>query len=77
MVSKNNDITSFKSGGDKAILQEKGRGGRPAKPVAEKRNYKVVLSLTPAEGKTLREKAGLVKDATYLYAALKEAGVFD
>ena len=52
----------------------KGVGGRPAKSKAEKRSYKVVLSLTEAEGKTLSDKAGLAGDATYLYARLKDLG---
>jgi len=52
----------------------KGVGGRPAKPKTEKRSYKVVLSLTEAEGRVLSEKAGLAGDATYLYAKLKELG---
>jgi len=50
-------------------------GGRPAKPKTEKRSYKVVLSLTEAEGQALSEKAGLAGDATYLYARLRELGV--
>lgn len=55
--------------------QNKRVGGRPAKPKAEKRSYKVVLSLTESEGRALSEKAGLAGDATYLYAKLKELGV--
>lgn len=50
-------------------------GGRPAKPKAEKRSYKVVLSLTEAEGEKLSGKAGLAGDATYLYAKLKELNI--
>lgn len=50
-------------------------GGRPAKPKAEKRSYKVVISLTEAEGQRLSGKAGLAGDATYLYAKLKEFNI--
>lgn len=51
--------------------------GRPKKAKSEKRSYKITLSLTEAEGANVAEKAGLAGEATYLYAALKEAGVFD
>lgn len=52
-----------------------GVGGRPTKPKAEKRSYKVVLSLTESEGRALTEKAGLAGDATYVYAKLKELNI--
>jgi len=51
--------------------------GRPKKAAAEKRSYKITLSLTEAEGAKIAEKAGLAGEATYLYAALKESGLFD
>jgi hypothetical protein len=49
-------------------------GGRPTKPKAEKRSYKIVLSLTESEGAKISQKAGIAGDATYLYARLKELG---
>jgi hypothetical protein len=49
--------------------------GRPPKQKAEKRSYKVTLSLTPSEGDKLAEQSGLAGEATYLYAKLKEIGV--
>lgn len=49
--------------------------GRPPKQKAEKRSYKVTLSLTPSEGKKLSDKSGLAGEATYLYAKLKDMGV--
>ena len=53
-----------------------GKGvGRPPKQKAEKRSYKVTLSLTPSEGAKLADQSGLAGDATYLYAKLKEIGV--
>lgn len=52
-------------------------GGRPKKAPAEKRSYKVTLSLTPEEGAVLEEKCGLVRSATYIYDVLKREGVFD
>ena len=54
-----------------------GRVGRPPKRPTEKRSYKVTLSLTPAEGRKLAEKAGLAGEVTYLYAFLTETGLFD
>jgi len=53
------------------------RAGRPPKAKAEKRSHKITLSLTEAEGAKIAEKAGLAGEATFLYAALKETGVFD
>jgi hypothetical protein len=49
--------------------------GRPPKKQAEKRSYKVTLSLTPSEGAKLAEKSGLAGEATYLYAKLKDMDV--
>jgi len=49
-------------------------GGRPTKPKAEKRSYKIVLSLTESEGAAISQKAGIAGDATYLYSRLKELG---
>lgn len=54
-----------------------GRVGRPPKGKTEKRSYKVTLSLTPAEGAKIAEKAGLAGEATFLYAFLKDSGAFD
>ena len=57
-------------------LKRAGQGvGRPPKQKAEKRSYKVTLSLTPSEGAKLAEQSGLAGEATYLYAKLKEIGV--
>jgi len=50
--------------------------GRPKKPAAEKRDYKITLSLTQAEGALVREKAGIAADAAYLYQLLERAGAF-
>jgi hypothetical protein len=49
--------------------------GRPPKQKAEKRSYKVTLSLTPSEGAKLAEKSGLAGEATYLYAKLKDMNI--
>ena len=76
LVLPSNDGESVAEGAEKpAPPMRKRVGGRPAKSKAEKRTYKVVLSLTEAEGKALSNKAGLAGDATYLYAQLKEIGV--
>lgn len=50
--------------------------GRPKKNPAEKRDYKITISLTQAEGKKIKEKAGLAGEATYLYAMLEQNGEF-
>jgi len=50
--------------------------GRPKKPAAEKRDCKITLSLTKAEGAVIREKAGIAADAAYLYQVLEKAGAF-
>jgi len=57
--------------------EKTGRVGRPPKEKTEKRSYKITLSLTPAEGKKIAEKAGLAGEATFLYAFLKDSGTFD
>ena len=48
--------------------------GRPRKRPEDKRDYKVTLSLTRAEGAKIKDKAGLAGEATYLYDLLKKAG---
>jgi len=50
--------------------------GRPRKKPAEKRDYKITLSLTKAEGAKIKESAGLAGEATYLYDLLEKAGTF-
>ena len=52
------------------------RVGRPKKAPSEKRDYKITLSLTQTEGAKVSEKAGLVNEATYLYAMLEKTGLF-
>lgn len=60
----------------KKPMRNEGQGvGRPPKQKAEKRSYKVTLSLTPSEGAKLAEKSGLAGEATYLYAKLKELDI--
>ena len=53
------------------------RVGRPPKVKAEKRNQKVAISLTEAERQKLKEKSGMIPEASYLLSVLREAGVFD
>lgn len=87
-----NDLSALKTGTKKPILPTNdgrtttavetpqpnaGRVGRPPKGKTEKRSYKITLSLTPAEGEKITEKAGLAGEATFLYAFLKNSGVFD
>jgi hypothetical protein len=52
------------------------RVGRPKKAATDKRDYKITLSLTQAEGAKVSNKAGLVNEATYLYAMLEKTGLF-
>lgn len=60
----------------KARTVKTGKVGRPQKTKAEKRSYKITLSLTEAEGQKIAEQAGLASEATFLYAKLQEAGLF-
>lgn len=50
--------------------------GRPRKKPEEKRDYKITLSLTQAEGQKIKEKAGLAGEATLVYAELEKLGLF-
>ena len=88
-----NDLSALKTGANKSILPKSdgsiapaltktltistGRVGRPPKGKTEKRSYKITLSLTPAEGAKIAEKAGLAGEATFLYAFLKDSNIFD
>ena len=49
--------------------------GRPKLDKAKKRDYKITLSLTKAQGRKIKEKAGLVNEATYLYDVLQKQGI--
>lgn len=49
--------------------------GRPPKEKAEKRDYKITLSLTQEQGRAIKKKAGIAGEATYLYDQLLQAGV--
>ncbi|MEM1052779.1 MAG: hypothetical protein AAGI28_11860 [Pseudomonadota bacterium] len=53
------------------------RVGRPPKDKADKRNQKVAIALTEAERNKLKEKAGMIPEASYLLSILRDAGVFD
>lgn len=91
MPSKNNLSALKPSGRQAAILPKAGdksvktsaeasipkQYGRPKKVAAEKRSYKITLSLTPIEGAAVAKKAGLAGEATYLYAMLKQHGIID
>lgn len=83
MSSKRNDLSAYKGGGSKQVLTTPpptappSSIGRPKKPKAEKRDRKVLLSLTPGEEAKLKEKAGLVPIATYVTSVLRGQGTFD
>lgn len=85
MSSKRNDLSAYKGGGSKQVLTtppprpvaQAPLVGRPKKPKAEKRDRKVLLSLTPGEEAKLKAKAGLVPVATYVTSVLRGQGVFD
>jgi len=53
-----------------------GRKGPKPKPASEKRDHRVLLSFTKAEGIKSKEKAGLAGEATAIYAFLQEHGYF-
>ena len=50
--------------------------GRPPKPKADKRDYKITLSLTQAQGATVKDKAGLATEAAVIYDHLVKTGFF-
>jgi len=72
-----NDGRTVQASETQAPKTKTGRVGRPPKGKTEKRSYKVTLSLTPAEGAKIAEKAGLAGEATFLYAHLKDSNIFD
>ncbi len=80
MVSRN-DLSAYKKSGDeKPVLAEATparKRGVKAKPAAERRSEKVLLSLTPAERESVEAKAGMVPVATWLMAELRARGVFE
>ncbi len=91
MPSKN-DLSAFKDKAAKTILppandgagRKAARGpltgkktvGRPKKKPAEKRDYKITLSLTDGEGHKVQEKAGLAPEAAVIYDHLLKNGFF-
>jgi len=59
-----------------AAPKTKKKTGRPPLKKAEKRDYKITVSMTREQGKKIKEKAGLAGEATYLYDLLEKAGAF-
>ena len=51
------------------------RVGRPPLKKAEKRDYKITLSLTQAQGLAIKKQSGLAGEASFLYNELVKAGV--
>lgn len=82
-AKKKTDLSAFKRAAPEQPLilsqpaSAKGRVGRAPKKEDEKRSEKVTLSLTIAERDLLREKAGLVPEATYLMDQLRKIGLFE
>lgn len=76
-VSKTVPILPTSTAQAPATKASTGRAGRPAKTQAAKRSHKITLSLTQEEGQIIAEKSGLAGDATFLYAHLKNTGIFD
>lgn len=77
MASKN-DLSSFKkeTTPPPAVLQSVPKQvGRPKS--ADKRTFKVTLSLTEEEGRVLQEKAGIAPLAKLLMVKLHETDVFE
>ncbi len=82
MPSKNS-ITAFKKFQkserilpDHQKIAQISKIGRPKKQTL-KRSYKITLSLTEKEGEILKEKAGLIPEATYIYSFLDQHGFFN
>ena len=86
---KKNDLTAFKTGHKKQLLQvvtkkdepktkrveRRRKPGPPRKLESEKANYKVMMSFTSSEEKFIKEQAGAVRVATFLKLKLQDAGV--
>ncbi len=87
---KKNDLTAFKTGHKKQLLQvvakkdepkqtkrveTRRKPGPPRKLESEKANYKVMMSFTSSEEKFIKEQAGAVRVATFLKLKLQDAGV--
>jgi hypothetical protein len=72
-----NDGAPVVTKGKKPLTEKPGRAGRKPKTKAEKRSHKIMLSLTPDEGATVKAKAGLASEATLVYDHLKKTGFFD
>lgn len=53
-----------------------GQVGRPPKAKEEKRDYKITLSLTQAQGHRVKTKAGLASEAALIYDHLEKTGFF-
>ena len=63
--------------GESAVTGRKGQVGRPPKAKSEKRDYKVTLSVTQAQGDLIRHKAGLAGEASIIYDHLEKTGFFE
>lgn len=85
-ASKKNSLTNFKpvapilptsqpKPATTKAAAPKTRGPKP-KPASEKRDHRVLLSFTKAEGQKSKAKAGLAGEATAIYAFLQEHGYF-
>lgn len=51
--------------------------GRPRLDENQRRDYKITLSITQAQGQKIKNKAGLAGEATYLYDLLEKADAFE
>jgi len=83
-MTKKNSLTAFKKPvapilptGEAPEPNQRGKTGPRPKPPSEKRSHRVMLSLTPAEAATLKDKAGLAGEATVIMAFLQELGFFE
>ncbi len=63
--------------GGTAVTGRKGQVGRPPKAKGEKRDYKITLPVTQAQGDLIRHKAGLAGEASIIYDHLKKTGFFE
>ena len=73
-VSNDGKLVTTKGG--EPLMGRTGQVGRPPKEKAEKRNYKITLSLTQAQGDRVKTKAGLASEAAIIYDHLEKTGFF-
>lgn len=71
------EITPAKVRNERPVTRKAKAVGRPPKPKAEKRDYKITLSLTKDQGHKIKAKAGIASEAALIYDYLEKTGFFE